>query len=65
MLSDICINSGAEISFEKLNFHIYGSDDAVKAAMMVINNIPFREEVTVQHERQDRAGQRAQGVCQR
>jgi hypothetical protein len=41
MLSDICINSGAEISFEKLNFHIYGSDDAVKAAMMVINNIPF------------------------
>ena len=41
MLSDICINSGAEISFEKLNFHIYGSDDAVKAAMMVINGIPF------------------------
>ncbi|KAF2747805.1 hypothetical protein M011DRAFT_40257 [Sporormia fimetaria CBS 119925] len=41
MLSDICINSGAEISFEKFNFHIYGSDDAVKAAMMVINNIPF------------------------
>jgi hypothetical protein len=41
MLSDICINSGAEISFEKLNFHIIGSDDAVKAAMMVINNIPF------------------------
>ncbi|KAF1996641.1 hypothetical protein P154DRAFT_525476 [Amniculicola lignicola CBS 123094] len=41
MLSDISINSGAEISFEKFNFHIYGSDDAVKAAMMVINNIPF------------------------
>ncbi|KAL9092123.1 MAG: hypothetical protein Q9165_004556 [Trypethelium subeluteriae] len=41
MLSDICINSGAEISFEKLNFHIHGSDDAVKAAMMVINGIPF------------------------
>ncbi|KAF2136784.1 uncharacterized protein K452DRAFT_279491 [Aplosporella prunicola CBS 121167] len=41
MLSDICINSGAEISFERLNFHISGSDDAVKAAMMVINNIPF------------------------
>lgn len=41
MLSDICINSGAEISFEKLNFHINGSDDAVKAAMMVINGIPF------------------------
>ncbi|KAK5017540.1 hypothetical protein LTR16_003556 [Cryomyces antarcticus] len=41
MLSDICINSGAEISFEKLNFHINGSDDAVKAAMMVIGGIPF------------------------
>ncbi|KAI9705390.1 MAG: hypothetical protein M1820_005220 [Bogoriella megaspora] len=41
MLSDICINSGAEISFEKLNFHIHGSDDAVKAAMVVINGIPF------------------------
>ncbi|KAF2279214.1 uncharacterized protein EI97DRAFT_412044 [Westerdykella ornata] len=41
MLSDICINSGAEVSFEKLNFHIYGSDDAVKAAMMIISNIPF------------------------
>ncbi|KAF2205726.1 hypothetical protein GQ43DRAFT_467875 [Delitschia confertaspora ATCC 74209] len=41
MLSDICINSGAEVSFEKFNFHIFGSDDAVKAAMMIINNIPF------------------------
>ncbi|KAF2760628.1 KH domain-containing protein [Pseudovirgaria hyperparasitica] len=41
MLSDICINSGAEICFEKVNFHIFGSDDAVKAAMMVISNIPF------------------------
>jgi hypothetical protein len=41
MLSDICINSGAEVSFEKLNFHIYGSDDAVRAALMVISNIPF------------------------
>lgn len=41
MLSDVCINSGAEISFEKMNFHIYGSDDAVKAALMIINGIPF------------------------
>jgi hypothetical protein len=41
MLSDISINSGAEISFEHFNFHIHGSDDSVKAAMMVINNIPF------------------------
>lgn len=41
MLSDICINSGADISFEKLNFHINGSDDAVKAALSVISGIPF------------------------
>lgn len=41
MLSDICTNSGAEVSFEKLTFTISGSDDAVKAAMMVIYQIPF------------------------
>ncbi|KAF1992284.1 hypothetical protein K402DRAFT_415966 [Aulographum hederae CBS 113979] len=41
MLSDICINSGAEISFESFNFHIHGSDDAVKGALVVISNIPF------------------------
>ncbi|KAL4920130.1 hypothetical protein BDW62DRAFT_209273 [Aspergillus aurantiobrunneus] len=41
MLSDICTNSGAEVSFDNLNFTINGSDDAVKAAMMVINQIPF------------------------
>ncbi|PNS16868.1 hypothetical protein CAC42_4832 [Sphaceloma murrayae] len=41
MLPDICINSGAEITFEKLNFHINGSDDAVKAAMTIINSLPF------------------------
>ncbi|KAK3703860.1 hypothetical protein LTR37_014183 [Vermiconidia calcicola] len=41
MLPDICINSGAEITFEKLNFHINGSDDAVKAAMSIINTLPF------------------------
>jgi len=41
MLSDICTNSGADISFEKFTFTINGSDDAVKAAMMVINQIPF------------------------
>ncbi len=41
MLPDICINSGAEITFEKLNFHINGSDDAVKAAMAIINTLPF------------------------
>jgi hypothetical protein len=41
MLSDICTNSGADLSFEKFTFTINGSDDAVKAAMMVINQIPF------------------------
>lgn len=41
MLPDICINSGAEIMFEKLNFHINGSDDSVKAAMSIINTLPF------------------------
>lgn len=41
MLADICISSGAEIGFEKLTFHIYGSDDAVKAALWIINTLPF------------------------
>lgn len=41
MLPDICINAGAEITFEKTNFHINGSDDAVKAAMSIINTLPF------------------------
>lgn len=41
MLGDVCVNSGADISFEKLAFAINGSDDAVKDAMMVINRIPF------------------------
>lgn len=41
MLSDICMNSGADVSFDKFTFSINGSDDAVKAAMMVIHQIPF------------------------
>ncbi|KAL9115258.1 MAG: hypothetical protein Q9227_001052 [Pyrenula ochraceoflavens] len=41
MLSDISINSGADLSFDKFQFSINGSDDAVKAAMMVIYQIPF------------------------
>ena len=41
MLADICTNSAAEVSFDNLTFTINGSDDAVKAAMMVINQIPF------------------------
>jgi len=41
MLGDICTNSGADVSFDKFNFTITGSDDTVKAAMMVIYQIPF------------------------
>ncbi|KAG9238862.1 hypothetical protein BJ875DRAFT_285704 [Amylocarpus encephaloides] len=41
MLSDICANSDADISFDKLTFNITGSDDAVKAALMVIAEIKF------------------------
>lgn len=41
MLPDICINSGADITFEQLNFHINGSDDSVKAAMSIIDSLPF------------------------
>ena len=41
MLSDICTNSGADLSFDKFTFSINGSDDGVKAAMMVIYQIPF------------------------
>lgn len=41
MLSDICANSDADVSFDKLTFSITGSDDAVKAALMVISDIKF------------------------
>ncbi|KAL2052052.1 hypothetical protein ABVK25_007744 [Lepraria finkii] len=41
MLSDICLNSAADVGFDKLTFSMNGSDDAVKAAMMVIHQIPF------------------------
>lgn len=41
MLTDVCSNSGAELSFDKLAFNIHGSDDAVKEALMVIYQIPF------------------------
>lgn len=41
MLGDICANSDAEISFQRLSFTIDGSDDAVKAALHVISQIKF------------------------
>ena len=41
MLSDVCANSDADVAYEKLSFTITGSDDAVKAALMVISEIKF------------------------
>ncbi|KAJ5052382.1 uncharacterized protein L3040_002133 [Drepanopeziza brunnea f. sp. 'multigermtubi'] len=41
MLSDICANSDADVAFDKLTFTITGSDDSVKAALMVISEIKF------------------------
>ncbi|RMZ85019.1 hypothetical protein DV738_g273, partial [Chaetothyriales sp. CBS 135597] len=41
MLGDICANSGADLSFDRFTFSINGSDDSVKAAMMVIHQIPW------------------------
>ena len=48
MLSDICANSGASLSFEKYMFTIDGSDDSVKAAMVVIHQIPFVKRASYQ-----------------
>lgn len=41
MLGDICANSDADVSYDKLTFTITGSDEAVKAALMVISQIKF------------------------
>ena len=41
MLADICANSDADVVFDKLTFNLTGSDDAVKAALMVISDIRF------------------------
>ncbi|EJT77826.1 KH domain-containing protein, variant [Gaeumannomyces tritici R3-111a-1] len=41
MLGDICANSDADVSFQRLSFRITGSDDAVKAALMVLSQIKF------------------------
>ena len=35
------MNSGAEVGFERMEFRISGSDDAVKAALKVIQDIPY------------------------
>jgi hypothetical protein len=39
MLSDICANSEADLSFDKLSFTVTGSDDAVKTALSVISEL--------------------------
>jgi len=41
MLGDICANSDAEVSFDRQSFTITGSDESVKAALMVISQIKF------------------------
>jgi hypothetical protein len=41
MLGDICSNSDADISFDKMTFTITGSDDAVKSALTVLSQIKF------------------------
>ncbi|KAK8105926.1 KH protein [Apiospora kogelbergensis] len=41
ILGDICANSDADISFDKMTFTITGSDDAVKAALAVLSQIKF------------------------
>ena len=41
MLGVICGNSDANVSFDKLNFTITGSDDAVKAALTIISDVKF------------------------
>lgn len=41
MLSDICARSGCELVFDKQNFNITGSDDAVKSALAVIADLDF------------------------
>lgn len=41
MLGDICANSDADISFDKMSFNVTGSDDAVKSALTVISDLKF------------------------
>ncbi|KAF4513541.1 hypothetical protein G6O67_000804 [Ophiocordyceps sinensis] len=41
MLGDICTNSDADLSFDKVNFSVTGSDDAVKSALTVISELRF------------------------
>lgn len=41
MLSEICANSDADVSYDKVTFTITGSDDAVKCALKVVADMKF------------------------
>jgi hypothetical protein len=41
MLGEICANSDADISFDKMAFTVTGSDDAVKSALTVISDLKW------------------------
>lgn len=41
MLGEICAQSDADVSFDKMAFTITGSDDAVKSALRVISEFNF------------------------
>lgn len=41
MLSDICANAEADLSYDKMSFTVTGSDDAVKSALTVISELKF------------------------
>ncbi|KID70918.1 KH domain-containing protein, partial [Metarhizium hybridum] len=41
MLSDICANAEADLSYDRMSFTVTGSDDAVKSALTVISDLKF------------------------
>lgn len=41
MLSDICANAEADLSYDKMSFTVTGSDDAVKSALTVVSELKF------------------------
>lgn len=43
MLVDICSYSSADVTYDKLQWTITGSDEAVKDALTIISNIPLNK----------------------
>lgn len=41
MLSDICANAEADLSYDRMSFTATGSDDAVKCALAIISELKF------------------------